>query len=173
MDVIQDLIKIVLPAALILYAMYLVVRSFLNKQMEEKWLEIRNMSSETILPLRVQAYERMCLFLERIAPDQLIMRLNSSEYNARELQSVLLHEIREEFAHNLAQQIYISDAAWDALKNAKEQLVMNINAAADELDENARSIDLARRIFEITSSQKLDVNTYALKVLKDEVRTLF
>lgn len=173
MDVLLDLIKIVLPAALLLYAMYLTVRSFLNKQTEEKWLEIRNKNSETMLPLRVQAYERMCLFLERINPGNLIMRLNAPEYNAKEFQQLLLREIREEYNHNLAQQIYMSNEVWGAVMNAKEEIVMSINQAAEALTEEDRSIVLAKRVFEQMATRKVDVVDFAIKSLKEEVRTLF
>src|SRR5436305_409786 len=92
----QDFIQILLPAALVLYAMYLTVKSFLDKETERKLIDLKTKNSEIVVPIRLQAYERMCLFLERITPNNLLVRLNDTAYSAMELQQVLLSEIRQE-----------------------------------------------------------------------------
>lgn len=85
MDALIEFGKILIPSALVLYAVYLTVRSFITKEIELKKLEVRTRSIETILPARLQAYERMTLFLERIAPQNLLIRLNSPGFTARGL----------------------------------------------------------------------------------------
>lgn len=94
MEAVIEFGKIIIPAALVLYAVYLLVRSFIIKEIELKKLEIRTRSIEIILPARLQAYERMTLFLERIAPQNLLIRLNNPGFTARDFQRVLLDEIR-------------------------------------------------------------------------------
>jgi tRNA isopentenyl-2-thiomethyl-A-37 hydroxylase MiaE len=173
MDVLLDFIKIVLPAGIILYAMYLTIRAFLNKQMEEKWLEMKQKNQETLLPVRIQAYERMCLFLERISPGNLILRLNVGGYTTKDLQQALLQEIREEFNHNVAQQIYMSNEAWAAITNAKEDVIMLINQSAEQLSADDSGLALAKKIFETMAERKVDIIDYALKLIKEEVRSLF
>ena len=87
MEVILDIVKIVLPAGLVLYAVYLIVRSFIGKEIEKIKLEVRGKSIETVLPNRLQAYERMVLFLERMNPSNLLVRLNTGNYSAREFRN--------------------------------------------------------------------------------------
>jgi hypothetical protein len=106
MDVILEFGKILLPAALVLYAMYLTMKSVVARELVKANAEYKAKSSEHILPNRLQAFERMCLFLERLSPGNLVLRLNTVSMTARELQHLMIAEIREEFNHNLSQQIY-------------------------------------------------------------------
>jgi len=126
-----------------------------------------------ILPLRLQAYERFVLFLERIHPSNLVMRLNSAELKAGQFQSLLLRTIREEFEYNLSQQLYISTGSWEIIKNAKEETIALINNASSGLAENATSSDLVKKVFELTISRgKLPVET-ALEEVKGELQRMF
>jgi hypothetical protein len=173
MNEIFELLKVILPAGIVLYAMYLTTKSFLNKDLEKKLLEVRGKSTEIILPNRLQAYERMCLFLERISPGNLVLRLNDKSYSAKELQGILVADIRNEFNHNLSQQLYMSDQAWTLIKNSVEQMVSLINQAAGELPEDARSVDLARKILEHNISEDNDFIGKTLSFIKAEIRQVF
>src|SRR5690349_2923277 len=130
MDALIDFIKILVPASVVLYAVYLMVRSFIIKEIELKKLEVRSKSIETVLPVRLQAYERMTLFLERTSPQNLLVRINQPGLAAREFHKLLLDEIRNEYNHNVSQQIYIGEETWSLIKNAKEDLILEINEAA-------------------------------------------
>lgn len=173
MEVVVEFGKLLIPAAVVLYAMYLVVKSFLDKEIQKQHLEIRGRSIETVLPNRLHAYERICLFLERMSPNNLVVRLNNGEYTARELQHILLNDIREEYNHNVSQQLYMSEEAWELVKSAKEDLIMTINECVNLLPENAKGIDLAKLIFEKTMEKDFDAIQYALKEVKNEIRQTF
>ncbi|HZX73394.1 MAG TPA: hypothetical protein VFE57_03175 [Cyclobacteriaceae bacterium] len=173
MEVIIDLIKIVVPASVVLYAVYLIVRSFIYKEIELRKLEVRYRSIETILPARLQAYERMTLFLERIAPQNLLIRLNNPAYSARDFQKILLDEMRNEYNHNASQQVYMSEELWSKIKNAKEDLTMLINEAASTMTPESMGIDLSKRIFELTLDKKFDPIALALVELKQEIQQTF
>ena len=173
MDALIDFGKILLPAGTVLYAMYLVIKSFLTKEMERKIIDIKIKNTETVLPIRLQAYERICLFLERISPNNLVIRLNDASLSAAQFQQVLVNEIRQEFNHNLSQQVYLSDEAWDMVKNATEDIVSVVNIAAQQLKSDDKSVDLAKRIFELMMEKNNDPVVIALKKVKDEIRTSF
>jgi hypothetical protein len=173
MEIFIEFLKIVLPAAAVLYAMYLVVKSFLNKELQKAHLEIRNKSVETVLPNRLHAYERMVLFLERISPGNLVVRLNNGDYTSREFQQILLNEIRSEYNHNVSQQLYMSDEVWSLILHAKEDLISTINQAADSLEKDADNVDLSRKILEMTMAKEQEPVQVALKHLKDEIRQIF
>ncbi len=173
MEVLIEYGKILIPASVVLYAVYLTVRSFMIKEIELKKLEIRTRSIETILPNRLQAYERMCLFLERISPPNMLMRLNNPGYSAREFHKYLLDEIRNEYNHNVSQQIYMSEEVWSMIKNAKEDLTILINEASSSMDTEATSLDLSRKIFELTLEKKVEPISHALSELKKEIQQTF
>lgn len=173
MEIVAELLKILLPAALVLYAMYMTVNAFLVKEFEKRLVDLKTKNTELVLPTRLQAYERMCLLLERISPHNLILRLNNPDYNALQLQHVLVHEIREEFNHNLAQQVYMTEEAWLLVKNAKEEVIGLINAAAEKVDREAPSVELAKLIFETMLERNEDPTHRALRYIKDEVRQVF
>ncbi len=173
MEPIWDLLKIIIPAGIVLYAMFLTIKTMLQKQNESKLIELKAKNKEIVLPIRLQAYERMTLFLERISPDQIIKRVSQSEMNVAELQYVILNEIREEYNHNLSQQVYMSDDAWKIIKNAKEELIMLINQSAKELNAEAKSIELVKAIYAQTLEKNIDSIDYGLNFLKNEIQKEF
>lgn len=173
MDAIVDLAKVLLPAGLFLYGMYMLVRAFINRDIDARKLEVRSRAIETILPNRLQAYERMCLFLERIAPQNMLLRLNQPGISANEFHRMLLDEIRNEYNHNVSQQIYMSENVWNMVKNSKEDLVILINEASSQVSGEATSLDLARKIFELSMNKQVDPMGHALSELKKEIQQIF
>jgi hypothetical protein len=173
MDVLLDFIKILLPASVVLYAAYLLVRAFIQREIDLKKLEVRGRSIETVLPNRLQAYERMTLFLERIAPQNLLIRLNTSSTPAAEFHQLLLNEIRNEYNHNVSQQVYMSDDIWELIKSAKENLIVTINEASSAMSEGSTSLELSKKIFEETINKELDPIAHAIKELKKEIQQTF
>jgi hypothetical protein len=173
MEILGDLIKITLPAGLVLLGMYLTAESLLRRNFEKSLVEIRSRATETLLPVRLQAYERMALFLERISPHNLILRVNQPGLTAAELQALMLREIREEFGHNLSQQVYMSEVVWTLIRNAMEDVLALINTSAQGLQAEAPSIDLARTIFETQMNKSGDSVQKALSELKKELAVFF
>jgi hypothetical protein len=173
MEIVGDLLKIILPAALVIYAMYLTVMSFLKKDRDRMLVELKTQNTQTVLPIRLQAGERLCLLLERITPNNLIRRVNQPSFSARELHGQLLSEVREEFNHNLSQQIYFSDETWESVKRAVENVVTLVNTGLQDLNDEARGIDLAKRIFQLSLDQKYDPIQIALKNVKSEIRIYY
>lgn len=170
---VYELLKITIPGILILYTAYLMVRSFVQKQLGELQLSIRQKNQETVLPIRLQAYERIVLLLERISPNNLIPRLNDKELSARQFQAVLISEIRNEYNHNLSQQVYMSDEAWTCVSSSVEGMVSLINEAGNGLPKGSTGLDLARKIFEKSIGNEQDSAGNALKFVKSEIRKLF
>jgi hypothetical protein len=173
MDAVIEFIKILVPASVVLYAAYLLVRTFVQKEIELKTLEVRSRSMEVVLPNRLQAYERMVLFLERMSPQNLLVRLSGNGMPSREFHQLLLSEIRNEYNHNAAQQVYISDAVWTLIKNAKEDLIVSINDAASEMTMESTSLDLSKKIFEKSVNKQVDPLGHALVELKKEIQRVF
>ena len=173
MDAVIDFIKILVPASVVLYAAYLLVRAFIQRDIQLKQLEVRGRSIETVLPNRLQAYERMTLFLERISPQNLLVRLNTASVPAREFHQLLLNEIRNEYNHNVSQQVYMSENVWGLIKSAKEDLIVTINDSSSQMGMEATSLELSKKIFEATISKEVDPIAHALVELKKEIQQAF
>ena len=167
------LLTFALLGAIIIYGVYVTVTTIAEKFFEKQRLDLRNRNIDITLPLRLQAYERMCLFLERISPSNLLLRLVPSAMTALELQQVLLNDIREEYNHNVAQQMYMSSNAWDQITNAMNEVVADINNASAEVSPEASPSDLAKKIFAQVIQKEIQPVSHAIKVLKEEIRELF
>ena len=173
MEFLIDFLKIVAPACIVLTGMFLVIKTLITKDLNKNIIEVKSKSVEVVLPIRLQAYERMCLFLERISPNNLIIRVNLRATTATELHQMLLFEIREEYNHNLSQQLYMSTQVWSSIRAAMEEIIININHAASTIDPEAKSVELAKAIFETVMQNKSDPTGYALQLVKDEIATIF
>ena len=170
-----DLLKSVLPALIVAGIIYLLFSQFLEKEQQRRLIEMRLETNKTMLPLRLQAYERIVLFLERISPNNILVRLSSAGSTAPEFHRLLQQEIRAEFEHNLSQQLYISADAWTLVKEAKENVLTMVNRAFHGIQNpaQARGTELAKRILEGLMMDGSEPTAQALAVVKNEAAGLF
>jgi hypothetical protein len=152
--------------------MYITVKSMLDNQKESLTLIGKTDSKKIILPLQLQAFERVCLLLERISPQNLLLRLNGKALNVADFQLLLTNEIREEFNHNLSQQVYMSDLAWTQVRNAVEQTIGLINEASIGLEPNANGIELSKNILKTLMNNNQNACETALYNIKREIREI-
>jgi len=121
--------------------------------------------------MRLQAYERLTLLVDRIALPNLISRLGSAQISAREMQMILIQNIRQEFDYNITQQIYVSADVWTAVKNLKDQNMLLVNQIATALPIEANALDLNKAILDfLNGSQNLNDQVNAL--LSNEAKNL-
>ena len=170
MESISQILLILIPSSLVLFGMYITVRSFINGQKDTLQIAQNTEKSKITLPLQLQAFERICLLLERISPQNLLVRLNGKVLNVSDFQQVLINEIREEFNHNLSQQVYMSDFAWNQVKNAVEQTIGTINEASIGLDPQANGIELSKNILKKVITTNQNICDTALFHIKSEIR---
>ena len=132
-----------------------------------------NENAKFFLPHRVEAYQRIILFMERISPNSLVMRKFEHGMKAKELQGELLSTIRSEFEHNIAQQIFISPQGWKMVKESKEEIIKIINLASSQIDENGNALDLSQKIFEIATQIEKLPTEITNEFLINELQRLF
>jgi hypothetical protein len=173
MDELLEIFKYVLPSVVVFAATYYLIKLFLDNEQKKRNADIKMVGYKIITPIRLQAYERLILLLERISPESLIMRIHKPEFSVLLLQAALITTIREEFEHNLSQQVYVSSQAWELVRSAKEDMIKLINTAATKLNDNATSMDLSQKIFELSLSQEKLLYRSALEFLKNEIRQVF
>jgi hypothetical protein len=105
-------------------------------------------------PLQLQAYERLVLLCERISIPNLISRTNISQLSAREMQIILLENIKQEFEYNASQQIYVTPIAWESVRNLKDHSMLIINQVAGVMPAEARASDLNRQLLDVVMNQQ-------------------
>jgi selenocysteine lyase/cysteine desulfurase len=152
---------------------FYLLRQYLIREDAQAAHELKLERMRLANPLRFQAYERMILLLERITPSQLIMRNILGGDNARQVQQKMVENIRQEFDHNLSQQLYISSNAWELIKNARESIISLVNSSTDELTPEASATDLAQLILHKEMEGEVSTVYKAMEFLKIEVREIF
>ncbi len=147
-------------------AYYLFDSYFKDQQHTRRWLAQKE-NQKQALPLRLQAYERMALFLERINPAKLLIRVAPTSDDKVAYQNLLIHHIEQEFEHNLTQQVYITDECWTMILTAKNTIIQNIRKTT--ADTSVVDADKLREKILSNLLQDEVATTVALAFLKSEV----
>ena len=172
-NVFWEILKITLPAVIVFLTAYFLFRDMLENAQKQREFEFRVKNSGKVTPVRLQAYERLALVLERIAPQSLLMRVSPHEINASEYHQQLLSQIRQEFEHNLSQQIYVSTILWETIRGARENLIGIINKSAEEIGQEASALALSKKIIENYIDEEDQPIVIAMNELKKEVGKYF
>lgn len=173
MDVFLEILKYALPSIFLLILSYMMLTNFTENEEKRRSYFLKKETQKSALPVRLQAYERLSLFLERITPDRLLVRLHSQGLNSKQYQSLLVESIRTEFEHNLSQQIYVSEEAWQLVVDAKSATVGIINNIANEFDSKSEGLDLRKEILNRSMAIEGFPTKKALRYLKAEVKRNF
>ena len=173
MEYLFQLIGQIIPAILIfLLAWFFLKRVYdsLDKKAlsEEKREQIR-----IVTPLRLQAYERLILMLERLTPNALVMRAQSGSKSVAQMQLTLLKGIREEFDHNISMQMYVSEHAWERVVVARDEIVQLVKIAGAGVNPESSPLELSRAMLEMNEKLQSPAWQVAVQVLKQEVRNLY
>ena len=148
------------------------MHKFYKSETEKRLWELKRLSQKEISPLRMRAYERLALLLERTTPEHMLMDVNLTEMTVLQLQQHMMRTIRLEYDHNLSQQVYVSDEVWQQIISARDQMVAFINALAQQLPADASTLDYAKMLITAYSTNGDTANEKALQALKNEARTL-
>ncbi|MCC6701882.1 MAG: hypothetical protein IT221_10185, partial [Fluviicola sp.] len=135
----------------VLLMAYFFLRKTGEKEIRQLQVELKKDRQKHFLPMRVEAYQRAVLLMERIHPSSIVMRLHNPALPAKMLQAELLKSIREEYDHNVSQQLFISPQAWEMVRNSKEEIIKIMNVAGNQMDVSSTGTDLAAKVFEIVA----------------------
>jgi hypothetical protein len=170
---IWELLKIILPALIVFLTAWFLFRDMLENGQKRREFEFRVRNSEKVTPIRLQAYERLALLLERISPQSLLIRVSPHDLSAADFHQQLLSHIRQEFEHNFSQQIYVSPMLWETIRQAKENLTAIINKSAEDIEGNAPALLLSKKIIENYIEEENQLIVFAMNELKREIGKLF
>lgn len=170
---ILDIIKYTIAGLGVVWIAFYLFKPYLDRSESMQLIELKKTISAQTLPLKLQAYERVVLFVERINPSNLLVRLNNPEYSAAELYMLIVAELRNEYQHNVTQQIYVSTNTWAIVRRLKDETLGVINYAIKDLPETATGLELSKTI--LTQISQSDKNPYdiGLSLIRKELEELF
>lgn len=167
-----EILKYCIPALCVLLATWLVMRQFYKAEADKRLWELKRLSQKEISPLRLRAYERLALLLERTTPEHMLLELNLGEMTVLQVQQHLIRTIRMEYEHNVSQQVYVTAEVWAMIQNAKEQTVAFVNSMVQQLPPESTALDYAKVMITAYSSNGDTPNELASQALKKEAQTL-
>ena len=176
-DPVVQVLVAILPSVVVFLTAFYMIKQFMRERSAERMsghlADVRKEDHKHILPLRLQAYERITLFLERISPGALVLRMHKSHQSSGSLHADLVATVREEFDHNVTQQIYVSDKAWSKVRQARDETIRLINLSYEQVGDVQAGTELSRKIFENTARLSHTPSQKAILAIKEEVRRLF
>jgi hypothetical protein len=169
----QNIIYQAIPYLLIGIPMLMLVNWFLKQNLKTKQIELSLSMQKEMLPLKIQAYERLTILLERINPETMVLREQKPGLTSLQLHSLFLKNIRSEFEHNLAMQIYLPNNTWELITKARDEVIKVINTCSSEVKPEAPSMELSQKILERSINE---VNFYlkkAREALKNDIQSYY
>jgi len=166
-----EILKYTIPAVVVLIATYLIVNKFLTNDTERKQMALFGEQTTEKFKMRLGAYERLAMYCERIHPNALIQRTYMKGASAQDMQLAMIRAIREEFEHNLSQQLYVSNEVWQAVKSAKEQEISMVNQIGSSMEMGAPAKDFIQKVSEFALDDATQVPAdIALEIIKGEAK---
>jgi len=166
-----ELISYTLPTLIMAFVAYSFFELYTKNESEKRKYLLQKDTKPDTLSLRLQAYERMTLFLERINPSQLLVRITPISDNKNDYQNFVIAQIEQEYEHNLAQQIYVSEECWSTITTAKNATIQMILLATK--NEKISDADQLREVILRDLLEKPSPSSAALAFIKNEVSQLW
>jgi hypothetical protein len=168
-----DILKYTIAGLGVVWIAFYLLRPYLDRSESLQLAELKKTISNQTLPLRLQAYERVVLFIERINPVNMLLRLNDPSYSAADLYALVVAELRSEYQHNVTQQIYVSAKTWAVVKRLKDDTLGIVNNAVKALPDTATGLELSKII--LAHLSHLEDNPYdiGLNLIRRELEELF
>ena len=170
-DQLLNLLMYAIPSLIVGAIAFLFFREHIeNEDNRRKFIMHKQLQKEA-LPQRLQAYERLSIFLERIAPNKLLIRVTPLSTNKDDYEALLIKNIEQELEHNLSQQIYVTDNCWSIINASKSATVQLIRKAA--LSDKADSANKLREVILTDMIDKTPPSSAGLSYIKQEVSELW
>ena len=168
-----DILKYTVAGIGVVYIAFYLFKPYLDRAEKLQMLDFKKAMSNQTLPLKLQAYERMVLLIERINPSNMLVRLNGPVYTAAQLHNLIVTEVREEFQHNISQQIYVSNSAWAVVKRLKDDTLSIATNAVKALPEDASGLELSKTI--LAHLSRLEDNPYDIgtNLIRKDLEDIF
>ncbi|MEJ7557651.1 MAG: hypothetical protein WKF66_05035 [Pedobacter sp.] len=159
----------IIPAIVIITYIHYLFRQEFDKYLDLKFAQQGSNVSDPLLPLRLQAHERMIVFVERINPSNVLIRLHQQGISVSDLQSLVINEINSEYQHNITQQLYVNDSIWNVIKKLKDDTIAMVGNGAKGLPPEASGVDLSKRVLQHMATMQDNPYDLTLKLIKNGI----
>ena len=163
----------IIPAIVVGGVVIYIVKQFLERDQQQRAYRLKENARNTLLPVKLQAYERMVILLERVRINNLVMRVHKPGMNAQYMQAEMVKTIRSEFEHNLSQQLYVSNTAWKMVILAREEMLQMLNLAGKEVSGEDSATAYSQKLLEISHAMEKSPIDEAIYFLKKEMMHFF
>ena len=170
--VFMEVIKYTLPAIIVFLTIYFLFKEFFKGQRELAILKDRSEHRDKMAAIKLQAYERLMLYCDRMDVVNMAMRLNNKDMNAKDLMQAMLISIQKEYEHNATQQMYVSETLWKVISQAKSSTIKLIASAFESVNDQDSAQVLLRAISEKMDSVQLNPADQAKMALRSETASV-
>ncbi len=167
-----QIIGYTIPSIVVFTTVWVVMHYYYKNEEKKRLAETNKQSKKEIMQTRLRAYERLSLLLERTEPEHLLADTDITNTDIISLQQRLLRTVRQEFDHNLSQQIYVSDDLWDKIIVARDEMGAFISTMAMEMPKDSTALDYAKVLITAYKQNGVTPHQNAMNLLKQEVREL-
>ena len=170
---ILEMLKYILPATIVFITVHFLLKTFFENEYQRRNINLKAENVKLVTPIKLQAYERLVVLMERMTPNSLIFRVTKQGISASQLKVDLIADIQSEFNHNVSPQIYVSPQTWQMVRIAKEEMINIINIAYSQLGPNAVGFDLSKAVFQMIIEMESIPTQKALDFLRKEFHLIF
>jgi len=168
-EIVLEILKYILPAVVVLLTAIFLLRRMLNAQLQMRSMKYKQENTEATMSLKMQAYERIALFCERVSLPQLLFRIRGEGLSSEQHRASLLMAIQQEYEHNFSQQIYVSQSLWKIVEATKEKMVELVNVIGTDVPTGAEGAQRRRHYLTQYEQRGVDPTRLALEAVKKEV----
>lgn len=172
MTVFLEILKYILPSLVVFAAVYFIQKQQLSKEYNLKMLELKSKYSKDAIPLKLQAYERLLLFCDRIRLTNLLLRLKTPNMSGQELRTAMIIAVQKEYEHNMAQQLYTSHKLWDIIELAKNNIIDKISDPGIRSQDMVSANSFAQALLKKNNSATADTIKIAINAIKEEAKII-
>ncbi|MFT6715811.1 MAG: hypothetical protein ACJA0Q_000440 [Saprospiraceae bacterium] len=173
MEEFLELLKYTVPSIVVAVVVYLMVSKMLEQENRRHFAEVKKENLKYTTPVRLQAHERVLLLLERTDPVQVVNRVIKPGMTAKSIQFAIITEIKQEYDHNVTQQLYVSGKCWIEVMKAKEDALKLVTVAAASVGRAADAMEFSKALIKIQSDQQFFTSAVAIKEVKREITKIF
>lgn len=170
---VMQVLNFLIPSLIVFGVTYYLIDKLLSEQRKIRLLELKKTHVKEITPIKLQAYERLTMYLDRISPENLVVRFSKSGQSAAQLRNELIQSVSTEYNHNISQQIYVSDDAWTMIKAVRDQILNVIEDCYRDCTDQDSGPDLGKKILTKLISENYNGTQRAIELLKKEIEIVF
>lgn len=172
LEIILEIVKLTVPALVVFFTVRMVIMEYLNRQLDLKSMELQGERRQQVIPMKMQAYERLSLLCERINLPSLLVRVRQDGMSARELHFAMLTTIQQEYEHNITQQVYVSPKLWEIIGLARDNAVQMLSLTIEATGPDASGREFGNQLLAFIQKRGTLALDTALLAIKREAAIL-